>query len=69
MKFLTNLYNPNRWNARDKITTRIDETPEEAWASQEIWLADKVIGAPRATDTYTAAELRRMGMVGVYTEF
>lgn len=31
------------------------------------WLADKIIGEPKATDTYTVQELKDMGMVGVYS--
>lgn len=30
------------------------------------WLEGKVLGKPKATDTYTVEDLEGMGMVGVY---
>lgn len=32
------------------------------------WLRGKVIGEPKATEPYSAQELKDMGMVGVYEE-
>lgn len=31
------------------------------------WLADKIIGRPKAGDKYTVEELEAMGMIGIYT--
>lgn len=57
MKWLTNMADP------------ATHTPEaDAWTAQgrAAFLRGKVIGEPRATATYTADQLREMGMVGVY---
>jgi hypothetical protein len=30
------------------------------------WLKDKVIGEPKASDTYTVEDLKKIGMIGIY---
>jgi hypothetical protein len=37
-----------------------------AWQGHLEWLADKVIGEPKATEECTVEELKAEGMVGVY---
>lgn len=32
------------------------------------WLKDKLIGRPKATETYTAEQLEAMGMIGIYAQ-
>lgn len=66
MKHLTNLYDPTREDAKSLIITMPGETPGEAWERQKRYLADKVIGLPKATGAYSVQELERMGMVGIY---
>ena len=44
------------------------ETIRQARERQKGWLADKVIGEPKATEFYTAAELRAQGLYGIYIE-
>ena len=39
---------------------RLEEKPE--------WLINKVIDEPRATDCYSVEELKKKGMVGVYSD-
>ena len=66
MKWLTNLYDPKRSDARSQLHVRQDETSQEAWDNQRVWLANKTIGRPETTDMYSVAELEAMGLVGVY---
>jgi hypothetical protein len=66
MKWLTNVYDPERWDARAMILPRQGETRDQAWQRQQEYLADKIIGLPKASEAYTAEELGQMGMVGVY---
>ncbi len=66
LRFLSNTRDPNDKNARMYVTCRSDETESQAWEHYCNWLNGKIIGEPKATDTYTSAELRDMGMVGVY---
>lgn len=66
MKFLSNTYDPNRTDARDHVQQLSDETQEEAWRNYRHWLRGKVIGDPQPTKRHSVAELRAMGMVGVY---
>lgn len=68
MKWLTNISDPRRKEARALIQTILNETPEQAWQRQERYLAGKIIGDPKATDRYSVDELKAMGMVGVYNK-
>ena len=66
MKWLTNLFDPNHPDAKRGVTRRFDETPEEAWNNQVLWLSDKIIGEPKATKHHSVDELKEMNLVGVY---
>jgi hypothetical protein len=66
VKFLTNIYDPKRKNAKLFLLGSHGETPQEAWRRQEEWLRDKHIGDPQS-ESYTVSELREMGYVGVYS--
>lgn len=66
MKWLTNLYDPKRSDARFHLILEIGETEQEGWARQQARLKDKIIGKPKATKTHTAERLERWGLVGVY---
>ena len=66
MKYLTNLYDPKREDAKYLIHTLPHESEAEAWRRQVEWLKDKHIGRPQATKTYTIEQLEDMGYVGVY---
>ena len=66
MKYLTNLYDPKREDAKIFISTMTHETPTEAWKRQMEWLKGKHIGRPQATKAYTVEQLEAMGYVGVY---
>ena len=59
MKWLTNIYDPRRADAKSSMT--LDD-----WEHQRIYLADKVLGVPKATKKYSADDLKLMGYVGVY---
>lgn len=65
LRWLTNEPDPNG-SERLHVLPYIGETNEEAELRHRQWLADKVIGDPRATEWYTVAELKAMGYVGVY---
>lgn len=65
MKWLTNLYDPRKSDAKRYITARFHETQDEAWKRQQQWLQDKIIGEPKAGH-YLVEALKKMNMVGVY---
>lgn len=67
MKWLTNIYNPNRPDAFQYIYSELGESIDQAWSNHLEWLKDKIILEPKATDTYTVEQLEEMGMVGVYS--
>ena len=66
MEFPTNTHDPKDKNAKKYVARRTHETQEEAWANHLYWLKGKVIGEPQATEAYTVAQLKEMGLVGVY---
>lgn len=66
MKFLTNIYDPKRNDAKDKIFTGLNETVDEAWDAQNRYLIGKIISKPQATKWHSSEKLEEMGMVGVY---
>ena len=66
LRFLSNTHDPKDEHARMYVTRSSDETESQAWEHYCQWLKGKIIGEPKATDTYTSSELRDMGMVGVY---
>lgn len=68
MKWLTNLYDPTRYDAPWRVQRLMNETYMEAWEREKRYLADKVIGRPNETVDYSVEELERMGMVGVYSK-
>ena len=67
-RWLTNLYDPRRADAKSLIITGTYEHPDEAWRRQQKWLEGKIIGRPKTTDHYTVEELEDMGSVGVYAD-
>ena len=67
MKWLTNMYNPYRHDAKERVTCGPGETLTEAWERQRQFLDGKIIGSPMATeDTAELATLKRLGVVGIY---
>ena len=68
LRFLSNTHDPKDKNARMYVYRRFDETQEEAWRNHLAWLKGKVIGDPQATEAYTVAQLKEMGLVGVYAQ-
>ena len=66
MRFLSNTHDPKDKLAPMFVDRRFDETQEEAWRNHLEWLKGKVIGDPQATEAYTVAQLKEMGLVGVY---
>jgi hypothetical protein len=73
MKWLTNIYDPRKTEeAKRSLCLSFDEASdpqgrERAWQRHLEWLADKVVGRPQASGTYTVEELEVMGLVGVYS--
>lgn len=39
---------------------------DSEWKHHLNWIAENVIGPPKATDYYTQEELEKMGMIGIY---
>lgn len=66
MEFLTNTHDPKDKNAKMYVARRFDQSQEDAWYWHCKWLEGKVIGDPQATEAYTVAQLKEMGLVGVY---
>ena len=68
LKWLSNIRDPKLPNQKRYIIRQWDETPEDALYWYNKWLEGKVIGEPKASDTYSALEMIEMGLVGVYIE-
>jgi len=66
LRFLTNLKDPKVKNAKKYLLLSSDQTREEAWADLQKWLADKTIGQPQPTSSYTMEQLQEQNFVGVY---
>lgn len=69
MRFLTNVYDPRKSDARQCIMCAEDETQGEAWRKQENWLRGKIIGKPQQANVpnaYTVEQLEEIGYVGIY---
>jgi hypothetical protein len=68
MKWLRNIPNPSDpGNFFGAVVPLDGATPLQVRDRLQKWLADKIIGAPQATDRHTVDELRAMGFVGVYS--
>ena len=67
MKWLSNTYDPTKEDAIQAVCRDIGETQQEAWKRQQDWLKGKVIGEPKATESFTVEELKRVDLVGVYS--
>lgn len=68
MTWLTNISDPSRDPHGQTVLTLPGQSHGDAVAAFRYWLRDKVIGDPMATDAYSVAELKIMGIVGVYAE-
>ncbi len=68
MKHLTNLCDPSLEDAKTRIIPRPDETEDEAWNRMQKWLKGKVIGKPKATESYTVEQLEKQNIVGIYSK-
>ena len=66
LRFLSNTHDPKDKNFQMYVARSFHETQEQAVARHLEWLKGKVIGDPQATEAYTVAQLKEMGMVGVY---
>ncbi|MEM1368490.1 MAG: hypothetical protein AAGG02_10820 [Cyanobacteria bacterium P01_H01_bin.15] len=67
MRFLTNHANPETFKPWDLIRG-FEQSEEDALREFESWLKDKIVGEPRATESYSVEELKDMGMVGIYAK-
>lgn len=65
MKWLTNIYDPERSDARVYHIYNTEDHDGEWYAYME-WLKDKHIGTPKASKELTAEQLQADHMVGVY---
>lgn len=66
MRWLTNMYDPTRDDFRNHVSSRVGESRDVTVYHVRKWLRDKVIGEPKF-DGVSIAELKRNGMVGIYT--
>lgn len=72
MRFLVNIPDPDnplskQYLALPFIETLTPQKRKRAWERHLEGLRGKVIGEPQETGTYTSAQLKEMGLVGVYT--
>lgn len=68
VRWLSNTYDPEADDAFSSVERIIGQTQTDAWESKRDWLKNKIIGNPKATDTYTVEQLQQMKMVGVYVK-
>jgi len=66
MKWLTNVYDPGRKDARNRLAISLDQSRDEVWQNHLKWLSKCHIAEPQATGFYTVGQLKNMHMVGVY---
>lgn len=66
LKWLCNTCDPRLPESASSVSIRYGQTLSEAIQEQRDFLKDKLIGEPQATESYSAAELKAMGLVGVY---
>lgn len=67
MRWLSNIYDPDRSDARGRVVRCFGETSWQAWQRQQEWLMGKIISEPLATPSYSMERLKAMNMVGVYS--
>lgn len=67
MRFICNGIHPAKVGSQH-ISIRTGETPQQALNRYIKWANQFEIGEPMSTDTYSSAELKRMGMVGFYSK-
>lgn len=68
LRWLSNTYDPSKPDAPTYVMRMVDQSSADAWQSYLDWLHGKTIGEPRATEYFSVAELKTMGMVGVYVD-
>ena len=68
MKWLSNIYDPEKNDARNLLSIPADQTRQQAWANHLQWLRGKHIGLPKQMQRHTVSELIEMDMVGVYLD-
>ena len=66
LRHISNIYDPTRQDAKVWVAYGAYETQDEAWQRIQRFLADKVIGRPKATKKYTVEQLEAENFVGVY---
>lgn len=66
LRHISNIYDPTRQDAKVWVAYSPCETQDEAWQRIQRFLADKVIGRPKATEKYTVEQLEAENFVGVY---
>lgn len=59
-----------RWisNTTDPAKGKPEYISIRDWQDATDWLRGKIIGEPKATDTFTVEQLKAMDVVGVYVE-
>lgn len=66
MIWLTNSIDPSRADYARSLVIPIYADRDDYIAHNKMWLADKIIGKPKASDKYTVEELEADGYVGIY---
>lgn len=70
-RFLSNIHDPSKQDARrflHLVSTEMHDpaSRQRAWERHITWVRENVIGPPQGTETYSAAELKEQGLVGLY---
>lgn len=66
MKWLTNIYDPKRKNAKYSLPVQLNQNRNIEWGRRLAWLARHEIGRPKASMQHSVEALEAMGYVGVY---
>ena len=69
LKWLSNEINPKSPYLKNSVPRFSGQTQEDAMASYNEWLKDKIIGLPKqVNESVTVGQLIASGMVGIYKE-
>jgi len=68
MKFMKWISNTAKKTDLFNVPTLIGQTREEALRYYQNWRSQLIEGDRQATDSYSVAELKAMGMIGLYEQ-
>lgn len=71
-QFLSNIYDHRRPDAESKhcYSYEAHRNPtlmRQEWEQHLDWIGRNIIGPPKTTETFSAQQLSKMGMIGIYS--